>query len=193
MKINEAEFIGSAHDGSWYPPPALPEIAFAGRSNVGKSSLINALARRQKLARTSSEPGRTRSINFYRVNRRMVFADLPGYGYAKVSKTEREQWRALIEAYLEGRQNLRGVVLVMDLRREPSPEDRELAAYLAALGRPVIVAATKADKLGPTHRERPRRALAAGLGLAPDQVTLFSAAAGTGRDELWARLQKLMT
>jgi GTP-binding protein len=193
MKIDDALFIGSAHDGTWFPPPTLPEIAFAGRSNVGKSSLINALARRKKLARTSSAPGQTRAINFYRVNHRLVFADLPGYGYAKVSKTEREQWRGLIESYLRGRQNLRGVVLVTDLRRVPGPEDLDLIAFLAALGLPLLAAATKTDKLGPTHRERPRSELAAALGLAPAQVTLFSATGGMGRDELWKRLLGLLT
>jgi GTP-binding protein len=193
VKITAAEFIGSAHDGAWFPPPDLPEIAFAGRSNVGKSSLINALARRKKLARTSADPGRTRAINFYRLNDRLVFADLPGYGYAKVAKAEREAWRRLVEAYLRNRKNLRAVVLIADLRRDPQSDDLELAAFLASLGRPFLAVATKADKLGPTQRQRPRAELAAALGLEPGHITLFSATAGIGRDELWARLREFTT
>ncbi|MEA3247462.1 MAG: ribosome biogenesis GTP-binding protein YihA/YsxC, partial [Gemmatimonadota bacterium] len=136
-----------AAPGGWRPEPSLPEIAFAGRSNVGKSSLLNRLVRRRALARVSTTPGRTREINFFRVNDRFVIADLPGYGYARVAKTQRAAWRPLIEGYLGGSAGLRGVVLLVDARHDPSPDDAAMLAYLADLGAPTLVALTKMDKL----------------------------------------------
>ena len=147
MKIRSAEFVLSATEPVHYPPAVLPEIAFAGRSNVGKSSLINALMNRKKLARTSNSQGRTQEINFFCVNGRLTFVDLPGYGYAKVPETLRKQWGPMVETYLRGRQTLRLVVLILDVRREPSAEDRQLMDWLQFYRLPRLVVLTKIDKV----------------------------------------------
>lgn len=185
LVIRRLEFLGGmAAAGGWRPEPGLPEIAFAGRSNVGKSSLLNRLVRRRALARVSTTPGRTREINFFRVNDRFVIADLPGYGYARVAKTQRAAWRPLIEGYLGGCSGLRGVVLLVDVRHDPSPDDAGMLAYLAELGAPTLVALTKMDKLPPGRRVARAGALARDLGLSEDQVVPTSAHDGSGRDEL---------
>ena len=148
LVIRRLQFLGgmAAVDG-WRPEPELPEIAFAGRSNVGKSSLINRLLRRKKFARVSNTPGRTREINFFEVNSQFILADLPGYGYARVSKERKAAWRPLIEGYLRGSPALRGVVQLLDARRVPSDDDLLMLDFLAQLGTPTIVVATKIDKL----------------------------------------------
>jgi len=162
------------------PPPGLPEVAIAGRSNVGKSSLINTLLGRRGLARTSATPGRTRQLNFFLVNDAFVLVDLPGYGFALGPEMERRAWGPLVETYLVGRPTLRGVLLVVDARRGLEGEEEDLLAYLAALPRPATVVATKLDKLA---RNAARTALAAIGGPVP--VVGFSARTGDGRDELW--------
>jgi GTP-binding protein len=185
LVVRQLEFLGGmAQAGTWRPDIALPEIAFAGRSNVGKSSLLNALVRRRAFARVSRTPGRTREINFFRVNGEFVLVDLPGYGYARVSKTRRADWRPLIEEYLRHTTQLRGLVLLLDARREPSDDDRAMLDFLSELEVPTLVAITKVDKYGPraaaTRVEEIRDALA----LAPEQVVPTSGRTGLGRDEL---------
>lgn len=147
MKVNQAEFVISAVGPSQYPEDALPEIALAGRSNVGKSSLINCLISRKNLARTSSQPGKTQTLNYYKINQDLYFVDLPGYGYAKVSKTKREQWGKFIESYLMNRETLRLVMQLVDLRHPPSKDDQAMYEWLRHNDVPVLVVATKADKI----------------------------------------------
>jgi GTP-binding protein len=168
----------------WRPPAELPEVAFAGRSNVGKSSLINKLVRRKKAARVSNTPGRTREINFFDVNGEFVLADLPGYGYARVSKEAKAAWRPLIEGYLRGSPLLRGVVLLLDARRVPTDDDLQMLEFLAHVGTPTIVVATKTDKLTRAQRSTRIGELAGEAGVDVDQVIPFSAVSGEGRDEL---------
>jgi len=185
LVIRDLAFLGGmAAPGGWRPPPGLPEIAFAGRSNVGKSSLLNRLVRRKAFARVSRTPGRTREINFFQVNDQLVFADLPGYGYARVAHEQRDAWRPLIEGYLRHSEALHGVVQLLDVRREASDDDRTMLEFLADLGVPTIVVVTKIDKLG--ARVAPQRVaeLSRSLGLTEDQVISFSAVTGAGRDEL---------
>ncbi|MGH7663421.1 MAG: ribosome biogenesis GTP-binding protein YihA/YsxC [Gemmatimonadaceae bacterium] len=193
LVVREIEFLGGMASASgWRPEPVLPEIAFAGRSNVGKSSLLNRLVTRRNFARVSRTPGRTREINFFGVNGRFVFVDLPGYGYARVSKERRDTWRPLIEGYLERSPQLRGVVQLLDVRRDPGEDDRRMLDYLAELGAPTIVAVTKIDKLTPAAaRERANR-IAASAGLDDDQVIPFSAVTSEGRDDLAGAIMSLL-
>lgn len=177
---------------AWRPPMTLPEVAFAGRSNVGKSSLLNALVRRRAIARVSRTPGRTREINFFEVNGEFVLVDLPGYGYARVSKAARASWRPLIEGYLRQTQMLRGLVLLLDVRRDPSDDDRQMLGFLAERGLPVMVAITKIDKLTAGAAAQRVEEISAALGLDPEQVIPFSATTGAGRDELAAALVDLL-
>jgi GTP-binding protein len=188
MKILRAELVTVASRAAGFPPPELPEVAFLGRSNVGKSSLLNRLVNRKQLARTSTTPGKTRLVHFYRIERAhaaLCFVDLPGYGYAKVSQKERRSWQRLVESYLEGRSALRAAVLLIDLRRDASEDERLLLAWLAERGIPALVALTKSDKLGPGARGARARALAAGLGLPADRVLVTSAEHGLGIPDLW--------
>lgn len=178
--------------GGWRPDPVLPEVAFAGRSNVGKSSLLNRLVGRRKLARVSRTPGRTQEINFFRLNDAIVLADLPGYGFARVGKDRRRTWRALIEGYLGGSPALRGVVLLVDARHDPSPDDLAMREYLGELGVPVLIALTKWDKLNATARRAQLAALATALDVSEDQVVPTSAETGHGRDELAEALVALI-
>jgi GTP-binding protein len=185
MIIRSAEFVLSAARASQYPPGELPEVAFAGRSNVGKSSLINTLLNRKKLALTSATPGKTRLINFFRINASFMLVDLPGYGYAKVSAAERRGWAPMIERYLAGRACLKAVVALFDIRRDPGPEDVELVAWLARRGIPLIPVATKSDKLAKSAQARRLAAIAAAAGTAPGGVILFSSKSRLGREALW--------
>ena len=193
LVIRSLEFLGpmASADG-WRPPADLPEVAFAGRSNVGKSSLLNRLVRRKAFARVSNTPGRTREINFFKVNDRFVLADLPGYGYARIAKSRKAEWVPLIEGYLRTSTSLRGVVQLLDVRHDPSSDDEQMLSFLAELGTPTIVVLTKIDKLRP--REIPERvhALAAALELDDDQVIPFSAQTNVGRDELAAAIVELV-
>ncbi len=190
MKITSVEFAGAAVRPKSYPKLQHPEIAFAGRSNVGKSSLINRLLGRQ-IARTSSTPGRTRQLNFFVINNELTFVDLPGYGYARVSKEERAHWQKLVEDYLAHAQNLRGVVIIVDIRRGPEEEEAALCDFLAHHQRPFLVVATKCDKLKRGQRAQQRRALMAQLDGYP--LLLFSAQDGSGKDELWQSLLALVS
>jgi GTP-binding protein len=193
LVIRTVEFLGpmATADG-WRPPPGLPEVAFGGRSNVGKSSLINTLVRRRKTARVSHTPGRTREINFFAVNGRFTLVDLPGYGYARVSKARQAKWRPLIEGYLRASLELRGVVQLLDARHDPTADDLAMLEFLADVGAPTIVAATKIDKLKPAARAERMATLARASGLVEDQVIPFSSVTGEGRDELAGAIVDLL-
>ena len=181
-----------AEPGGWRPEPSLPEVAFVGRSNVGKSALINRLVRRASIARVSRTPGRTRAINFFRINDDFVLADLPGYGYARVSKELHAGWQPLVESYVKHSPQLRGIVVLLDVRREPTADDHAMLDFLAAAELPTLVAVTKLDKLSPaTGVARVARATA-DLGLDEDQVIATSAKTGLGRDELGAAVVDLV-
>jgi GTP-binding protein len=185
LVIRSLEFIGPmAEAGGWRPESELPEIAFVGRSNVGKSSLLNKLVRRKAFARVSNTPGRTREINFFKVNGTFVLADLPGYGYARISKARKEAWKPLIEGFLRFSPMLRGVVQLIDVRHEPTQDDRYMLDFLADLGVPTLVVFTKIDKLKFRERAVQVPALLASLGLDEEQALLFSARTGEGRDDL---------
>jgi len=193
LVIRSVEFLGGmASPGGWRPPPMLPEIAFSGRSNVGKSSLLNRLVRRKALARVSATPGKTREINFFSINDTFTLVDLPGYGYAKVSKSARSTWRPLIEGYLRGSGQLRGLVQLIDARRDATPDDLTMLEFLSELGVPTIIAATKIDKL--TRSAGPARlgALARQLGVDDAQIVPVSAVTGQGRDELAEAILELL-
>ena len=193
LVIRSLEFIGpmATQDG-WRPPAELPEIAFAGRSNVGKSSLLNRLLRRKAFARVSNTPGRTREINFFKVNDSFVLADLPGYGYARISKARKAEWRPLIEGYLRDSPQLRGVVLLLDVRHDPTDDDRTMLDFLAELGVPTIIATTKVDKLVASAVPKRVDELALLLGVDADQLVPFSSKTGQGRDELASALEELL-
>ncbi len=191
MKVLSAEFVLSAKEPAHYPPAVLPEIAFAGRSNVGKSSLINTLVRRKGLARTSNTPGRTQEINFFTVNNRFAFIDLPGYGYAKVPETIRRNWGPMVETYLRDRQTLRLVVLILDIRRDPSDEDHQLIEWLQHYRLPFLIALTKIDKVSRNQLVQRQRQIGEDLGLASiTQPVSFSAKTGVGKDLLWREIKK---
>jgi GTP-binding protein len=183
--VREMEFLGGmASPLGWRPETTLPEVAFAGRSNVGKSSLINALLRRSKAARVSNTPGRTREINFFKINDQFVLVDLPGYGYARVSKDKRAEWKPMIEGYLQGSANLRGIVQLLDVRHDPTSDDLQMLDFLAKVGVPTMVVMTKTDKLSKTQAAERVRTISASLGLEEDQVIPFSSVTGLGRDDL---------
>lgn len=193
MKVLSAEFVLSATKPAHYPPAALPEIAFAGRSNVGKSSLINTLVKRKGLARTSNTPGRTQEINFFTVNERFAFIDLPGYGYAKVPEKIRNNWGPMIETYLSERETLRLVVLILDIRRDPSPEDRQLIDWLLHYQLPVLIVLTKIDKVSRNQLVERKRRISEDLGLPSTVDTVsFSAKTGEGKDLLWREIRRAM-
>ncbi|MGP0587404.1 ribosome biogenesis GTP-binding protein YihA/YsxC [Paenibacillus timonensis] len=191
MKVTKAEFIISAVGPDQYPVDALPEIALAGRSNVGKSSLINRMINRKNLARTSSTPGKTQHLNYYRINDRVYFVDVPGYGYAKVSKSQREVWGKMIEKYLQERETLKLVLQIIDLRHPPTKDDELMYDWLKAYDLPVCVVATKADKIPKSRWQKHLKIVKEGLVLrAGDPLILFSAEEGIGKDELWAQIAR---
>lgn len=193
MKVMGAEFIASAGTAAVFPKADLPEIAFAGRSNVGKSSLINALLARRRLARTSNTPGRTQTINFYRINEAFSFVDLPGYGYAAVPDRVRRAWGPLIEGYLAAREQLRGAVLLVDARHPPTEKDLEMREYLDFLRIPHVIAWTKADRVPRGQRASQAGKARAFLGL-PDPALLHpvSAVTGDGLKDLWRGIAALL-
>ncbi|MFD1957645.1 ribosome biogenesis GTP-binding protein YihA/YsxC [Paenibacillus thailandensis] len=186
MKITQANFVISAVKPEQYPEDALPEIALAGRSNVGKSSLINRMIMRKNLARTSSQPGKTQQLNYYRVNDMVYFVDFPGYGYAKVSKKQREQFGQMIETYLRTREPLKLQLLVIDSRHEPTGDDVLMYGWLKHYGIPTCIVCTKADKIPRSKWDKHVKAIKQKLEADPaDPVVLFSSETGMGRDQLW--------
>ena len=194
LVIRSLEFLGGmATAGGWRPETTLPEIAFAGRSNVGKSSLLNRLIHRKKFARVSNTPGRTREVNFFKVNDAFILVDLPGYGYARVSKERRAEWRPLIEGYLRASSQLRGIVQLLDVRHDPTSDDHDMLGFLSEIGVPTLVVLTKIDKLPSSQRGRRADEVSLALGLEPDQVIAFSATTGEGRDELGQAIDELLT
>ncbi|WP_447971988.1 ribosome biogenesis GTP-binding protein YihA/YsxC [Nitrospira sp. Kam-Ns4a] len=198
MHILAAEFIKSCRGPGEFPAERLPEVACVGRSNVGKSSLLNSLLRRQGLAQVSGTPGKTRLLNLYRVTtgdprfRRLYLVDLPGYGYAKVGKAERARWAPMIEAYLTGRPELRGVLLLVDARG-PQPQDQTALGWLQGAGLATVLVATKIDKLSRGERAAQLAAIRRFLALPPETPLIpYSAVTHEGRDELWAALRALL-
>ena len=173
------------------PENTLPEIAFAGKSNVGKSSLINTLMNRKSYARISATPGKTQTINFYNINQELYLVDLPGYGYAKVSEQEKQKWGRMVERYLHGSKQLRAVFLLIDIRHDPSANDKMMYDWIRAQGYAPIIIATKLDKIKRSQKERQVRAVRQGLGLPPEtKVIPFSSVTKQGRDEIWELAEK---
>lgn len=192
MIIKSAEFVTSAVKPNHYPPPDHPEIAFAGRSNVGKSSLINTLVRRKRLVKTSSTPGRTQLINFFLINDAFMLVDLPGFGYAKVPAAVKKEWGPMVEAYIAQRTTLKGVVVLLDVRRQPGVEELNLIDWLRHYGVAVVPVLTKADKLSKTNQIKQRRAAAQALAVTEDRLILFSAKTGLGKEAIWQQLEGVL-
>ncbi|MCD6137462.1 MAG: YihA family ribosome biogenesis GTP-binding protein [Deltaproteobacteria bacterium] len=193
MNIKSATFVGSAVKPSQYPPEKRPEIAFAGRSNVGKSSLINTLLNRKKLVKTSSSPGRTQTINFFLINNRFYFVDLPGYGYAKVPVSVRKTWRPMVEKYVSTRENLCAVVVIFDIRRIPNQADCDLLSWLAYYHIPEIVVLTKADKVKKSNHDQQCKQISQELSRDPSSLIPFSAITGLGKERLWKAIEAFLT
>ena len=190
MHVKSAEFVTSAVKPEQYPDTGYPEVAFAGRSNVGKSSLINKLVNRRGLVKTSSTPGRTQLINFFVVNGDLSLVDLPGFGYAKVPVAVKKKWGPMVEAYIVGRPCLKAVVLLMDIRRTPKAEEFNLMEWLRHHKIPMILVLTKADKLSRSQQGRQRKLAAEILGVAPENLVCFSAKSGLGKSDLWELIQQ---
>lgn len=191
MIIKSAEFVTSAVKKAQYPPEGLPEIAFAGRSNVGKSSLINTLVNRKHLVKTSSTPGRTQLINFFDINNSLTFVDLPGYGYARVPVAVQKKWGPMIETYLSSRKTLKGVVIIMDIRRQPREEEQNLIGWLDHFSIAQILVLTKTDKLSKTKLIKQQDAIVPVLAVEQEDVILFSAKTRRGRDAVWDAISAL--
>lgn len=194
MKIKNAELETVCGITSVLPDNQMPEIAFAGKSNVGKSSLINGLLNRKSLARTSSAPGKTQTINFYNVNKELYFVDLPGYGYAKVSKEMQEKWGVMIEKYLRTSKQLKAVLLLIDIRHEPSANDRNMYEWINYNGYKPIIIATKLDKINRSQIQKHIKMLKTGLNVLPDTTVIpFSATTKQGRDEILELISSMIS
>ena len=190
--IKNVEFIKSAVQPAHYPEYDLPEIAFAGRSNVGKSSLINTLIQRKDMVKTSSKPGCTQLINFFLINDAVSFVDLPGYGYAKVSKKIRAQWQPMIEKYLSFRKNLYGLILLIDIRRDPKKEEFDLIQWLESHEMPYLIILTKADKLSKTKQNKRFSSICNKLQIEENQIILFSTKTKKGRNTILNEIDNLL-
>lgn len=190
MNLNNVALMLSAVSKRQYPNTDLPEIAFAGRSNVGKSSLINKLLNRKKLARVSAQPGKTATINFYDIDKALIFVDLPGYGFAKVSKQEKEKWGRMIEEYLNEREQLIQVVLLVDMRHKPTNDDIMMFNWIVESGFEPVIIATKKDKVKPSQREDALNLIKETLGV--DNVIPFSSEKGDGVDEVWNLFKQMI-
>ena len=192
MKVTSAEFITSAVKRSDYPEELLPEVAFAGRSNVGKSSLINTLVNRKHLVRTSSSPGRTQTLNFFRINNQVNFVDLPGYGFAKVPLKVKAQWKTMVESYLKNRKTLKLVIILVDIRRTPSSDDASLMRWLENFGIPFLIVLTKTDKLSQNKCSAQQKIIQDFLLLKREEVVCFSAVTRKGRQEILKRITSIL-
>lgn len=192
MHVKSALFIKSATNPANYPPPGVPEVAFAGRSNVGKSSLINVLVNRKALVRTSSTPGRTQLINFFLINDLFHLVDLPGYGFAKVPLKVKKEWGPMMETYLASRPTLRAAVLILDIRRIPSTEDLQMLDWLRAYLIEPILVVTKCDKVSKNQRAKGAAAIARELQVDLSELICFSALSREGTDAVWQRIEKIL-
>ena len=192
MKVTSAEFITSAVKSSDYPEELLPEVAFAGRSNVGKSSLINTLVNRKRLVRTSSSPGRTQTLNFFRINKQVNFVDLPGYGFAKVPLKVKAQWKTMVESYLKNRTTLQLVIILLDIRRTPSSDDATLMRWLENFGIPFLIVLTKTDKLSQNKCSAQQKIIQNFLLLKREEVICFSAVTRKGRQEILKHIMSVL-
>jgi len=193
LKVHHAEIVISAVKPEQYPEDGYPEFALAGRSNVGKSSFINKMIGRKALARTSSKPGKTQTLNFYNIENQLFFVDVPGYGYAKVSKTEREKWGKMIEQYLTGRAELRAVIQIIDLRHPPTADDCMMYDFLKHYNIPCIIIATKADKIPKGKWAKHKKIVKEGLEMdSGDPIIVFSSETGLGFDEAWQEIVSRM-
>ncbi len=191
MEVHNVELTISAVRPEQYPQDNLPEIALAGRSNVGKSSLINTLINRKKLARTSSQPGKTQTLNFYNVEHQLNFVDVPGYGYARASKQDREKWGAMIEEYFAQRQQLAGVISLVDSRHAPTQLDQQMIEFIHYYQFPLLIVGTKIDKIPRSRRNQSESVIRKTLQLtADDQLVLFSAVDRTGKDDVWRWIEQ---
>ncbi len=190
MKVHNVEMIGSFVREEQFPEDGLPEFALAGRSNVGKSSFINRMIGRKAMARISSKPGKTQQLNFYRIEEQLYFVDVPGYGYAKVSKSERAAWGKMIEKYFMGREQLRAVVLIVDIRHDPTNDDQMMYDFLKHYNIPVIVVATKADKIPKGKWDKHKKVVREVLQMEKeDPLLVFSSEKGLGFEEAWAEIE----
>ncbi|MCL2397360.1 MAG: ribosome biogenesis GTP-binding protein YihA/YsxC [Defluviitaleaceae bacterium] len=193
MKINNVTLEAVGVKLEQFPTTGLPEVAFVGRSNVGKSSLINALMGRKSLARVSGSPGKTRTINFYNIEDTLYFVDLPGYGYAKAPKHEKEKWGKMIEGYLQKREQLRAIILLIDIRHPPSPLDMQMYEWLAYYGFKMVFVLTKMDKLKRSQVDKHVKIVRTGLGVGTDSVLIpFSSETKQGREELLDTIERLV-
>ena len=192
MIIKKAKFLLSQSKFGGFPQQGMPEIAMAGKSNVGKSSLINSLTRHSKLARTSSEPGKTRLINYYSINEEFLLVDLPGYGFARAPKSEQEKWSQMIEGYLTGSQQLKHVFHLVDIRHAPTKEDQMMTEYLRHYDIPFTVIATKADKLSKAQRSRSIPVICRTLVVQPWEIMTYSSEDLTGRDVLLDKIDEIL-
>lgn len=191
MKVNNAEFIISAVSPKQYPTTNLPEIALAGRSNVGKSSFINKMTNRKKLARTSSKPGKTQTLNYYKIEEKFYFVDVPGYGYAKVSKTERAKWGEMLETYFTQRGTLKLAICVVDFRHPPTNDDVQMYDFLKYYDIPVLILATKVDKIPRSKWNKHEKIIKDGFEMdAEDKLLTFSSETGLGMDEVWKYIEE---
>ncbi|ANZ95928.1 MULTISPECIES: ribosome biogenesis GTP-binding protein YihA/YsxC [Brochothrix] len=193
MKVNQVELLISAVRPDQYPKALLPEFALAGRSNVGKSSFINRMLQRKAMARISSKPGKTQTLNFYEVEKKLIFVDVPGYGYAKISKSERAKWGVMMETYMTDRAPLRAVIQIVDMRHKPSNDDVTMYEFLKHHGIRVIIIATKADKIPKGRWQKSIKEIKETLGFDPDDnIVMFSSETGLGKDQAWKIIEKFM-
>jgi len=193
MIIKKAELLITAAKREQYPDTVVPELAFAGKSNVGKSSMINAMLNRKSLARTSSQPGKTQTINFYNINDTLNFVDLPGYGYAKVSKTEKDKWAKMIDIYLHSRQQLREVILLVDIRHEPGANDVQMYEWIKSCGYTGYVIAAKADKLSRSQQIKNVAVIKKTLDIKDANIIFpFSAVSKSGVEDMWSLFEKIL-
>lgn len=193
MKVNNVELVISAVRPDQYPEDGLPEFALAGRSNVGKSSFINKMIGRKSMARISSKPGKTQTLNFYKIEEKLFYVDVPGYGYAKVSKSEREAWGKMIERYITDREPLRAVIQIVDLRHPPSKDDIAMYEFMKHFEIPCIIIATKADKIPKGKWDKHKKIVRTTLDMdKTDPLIVFSSETGLGKDEAWQEIESRM-